>query len=236
MRSIAAFNYKGCDVTFTHFSSSDYIHGFHCRGVFYEQDLLEYIKNTLGDASNTIIIDAGSNVGNHTVFFAKYLDIKQVLSIEANTQIYETLVQNIDLNNIRLLVTPINAICGETDLIPCASHLNSNNNIGGSIVRFGTGEALSRTLDSIYQDLNCTDNVSLIKIDCEGVDFEVLKGASTLIDRFAPLIMIEVFPSDIATKRGIKTNLSDYYEYLRLRGYRLIWHDQSFNYVFAKTK
>jgi len=41
--------------------------------------------------------------------------------------------------------------------------------------------------------LKITKNISVIKIDVEGHEFEVLEGAINTIDRYKPIIYIEVW-------------------------------------------
>jgi hypothetical protein len=38
-------------------------------------------------------------------------------------------------------------------------------------------------------------SIALLKIDCEGFEFEILQGARRLIERHAPLVFLEVHPT-----------------------------------------
>ena len=158
-----------------------------------------------------------------------------VLSIEANPKIYQTLCINVELNDLKDTIKPISAILGSTDGVACQSHFNGNGNAGGSIVEFGRGAEFSCTVDTIYKDYGDMRRVSLLKIDCEGVDFEVLKGARNLLETFKHIVMVEVFPTDIALQRGIRTQLGDYFLFLHELGYKLVWNDAAFNYIFKHS-
>ena len=68
-----------------------------------------------------------------------------------------------------------------------------------------------RTLDSFY-----FDTVDLIKIDVEGHEYRVLKGAKKTIDKCSPTIIIEVNGSD--EKWGKETGAIDY---LKEMGYEV---------------
>ena len=49
------------------------------------------------------------------------------------------------------------------------------------------------TLDNYLSELNIDKNISLIKIDVEGHEWEVLEGSQHTINRHKPIIYIEVW-------------------------------------------
>ena len=83
--------------------ASDFILGkVRSRKSFYEMDLLVHLAGN--GPRGGLAIDVGANIGNHTVFFAKYL-ADQVLSIEACRKIIDVLAINLAKN------TTGNVIC-----------------------------------------------------------------------------------------------------------------------------
>lgn len=60
------------------------------------------------------------------------------------------------------------------------------------------------------------ENICFIKIDVEGMEIEVLKGAYETIQKSKPYIMVESFGEKIETVNGILSNIG--YSYIELPG------------------
>ena len=63
---------------------------------FFEIQDLEFMKQFID--SNTVIIDIGANIGNHSVYFSKFTDAKTIYVIEPIPRAYKLLLANIALN------------------------------------------------------------------------------------------------------------------------------------------
>ena len=72
-------------------------------GSFYELPMLDYIRN---HNIQGIYVDAGSNIGNHAVFFAKYCTDK-VIAIEPVPSNYKILQDNITINQLEERIEPM---------------------------------------------------------------------------------------------------------------------------------
>lgn len=150
-----------------------------------ELDLLDQFI-TFGDT----VLDVGANIGTHTLFFAKKtLPSGQVLAFEPQRHIHQMLCGNIALNalqNVFTFQSAVGAKKGSVTVPALDPHIAYN---------FGTlslgdhqhGDNVPIiTIDSLT--LNRCD---LIKIDVEGAEIEVLKGAKTAIKKFLPIIYVE---------------------------------------------
>ena len=139
----------------------------------------------------SIVVEAGSHVGFHTVYLAH--KCQQVYAFEPQLINYDRLVQNCKLNNIT------NAICFNVALYNKNCKMAVNNITGQHQVNYGIYQACSlvmhenkdgdveaRTLDSF--DI---PKVDFIKTDCETVDLEVLIGGIETIKRCRPTIIFE---------------------------------------------
>jgi FkbM family methyltransferase len=147
---------------------------------FYEQPMLNYIQSQNIDGT---YIDAGSNIGNHAVFFAKYCTDK-VIAIEPVPSNYKILQDNIRNNNLN---DKIEALKYAITLSEGEFSFNEfPDNMGMCAIVPGKG-VKSIKLDS----LDIKDRIGLLKIDCERMDFDVLQSASNLILRDKPHIFIE---------------------------------------------
>ena len=70
---------------------------------YYERDILDEIKKNI--PSNSVILDIGANIGNHTVFFCKECNAKKVYAFEPVSITFEILQKNIAINNLETVVT-----------------------------------------------------------------------------------------------------------------------------------
>jgi len=176
--------------TYTKFyinDEQDRIESFINNNGFYELDLLQDIYNL--NISSGVFVDVGANIGNHTLFFANVMD-KEVVSFEPNTIVTERLKRNIELNEATNKVSVIHSAVLDKKGTGKIEQLIENN-LGASIfIADNDGELKSNTLDEYFTDSN--DAVALIKIDVEGNELKVIKGATKLLEREKPILVIEL--------------------------------------------
>lgn len=150
---------------------------------FYEIKLLEKI-NSLG-VSGTYV-DVGSNIGNHTIYFALFTKANKVISIEVHPKIYEILINNITLNKSDKYY-PLNCGVGDRNNKVLLSDFDVKN-IGMCHLIDKSGDVEVKKLDDILIDI---DDISLIKIDVEGYELKVLHGAKKIINSNKPILILE---------------------------------------------
>lgn len=183
--SVANINYNGNNLTIKGLFDTDHIFR-HLNIVhnFYELRLLEKIKSL--NLKGTYV-DVGANIGNHTVFFSKFCESEKVISIELDSQIYDVLNENV--NDLKLSnVTTLNIGVGEKYKLVKTSDIDKTN-VGMTKIIGEDGDVVVDTLDKILSDVN---DVSLIKIDVEGYEKNVLIGASEIIKKHSPIIITEL--------------------------------------------
>jgi hypothetical protein len=59
------------------------------------------------------------------------------------------------------------------------------------------GKTVSVPLVRLDDDLRSAGAVSLLKIDCEGFEYQVLAGSAELIEKYRPVIFVELHPQQI---------------------------------------
>lgn len=143
----------------------------------------------------TVAIDVGANVGMFTIPLALAVgDSGRVLAIEPWPENVAMLNYNLRLNALRNVVVrdiAASAECGEVLL-----HLGSDPAFHSTttvVKGREAGENLrvpSQTLDAIWEDSG-TPEVSFLKIDTEGGEFEILEGATRLLRTWRPAILLE---------------------------------------------
>ena len=135
----------------------------------------------------TTVLDIGAHIGTHTITLSEAVGPKgQVIAFEPQPKIFRELFMNMAINqlkNISFYWAGVSNQQGTIQLTP----LHPTNE-GGTSLTGGTGESIPLlTIDS----LNLT-NVSLIKIDVEGMENLVLDGATQTILSNHPVIIIEI--------------------------------------------
>lgn len=155
----------------------------------FEIDLLsKFVKE--GDT----VIDAGANIGTHTVPFSRMVGKSgKVFAFEAQPRIEKILAANISLNQCGNVFWDNKAV-GECELTINAADLPDDDkpfNFGAARLQPEEGRETVQVsaipIDSFAQDLN----VSLIKIDVEGMEAEVVRGAAETIKKNRPVLYID---------------------------------------------
>lgn len=149
---------------------------------FYEQWMLTNIKEL--PYRKGVWLDIGAHVGNHTIFFSTQCHADEVWAYEPVKSTFEILKQNVANNpgnTVRLFNCAVGSKKGTCRI------LENKKRSGQSKVTKGKGV----TPMEIVGDIVAT--VALIKIDVEGLEFEVLKGAMPVIERDFPELFVETF-------------------------------------------
>lgn len=152
---------------------------------FYESPLLDAVVSFLEPGD--LVYDVGANVGNHSVYFAAVAGA-QVLSFEPVPEALALLEENRDRNGLqeRITIYPV----GLADTERSASASFRDHNLGASrLHEDAEGELPLATLDGIAELQN--RNPVLMKIDVEGMEEAVIRGARETIARSRPVIVCE---------------------------------------------
>lgn len=169
----------------------------------FELDLLsKFIKP--GDT----VIDVGANIGTHTVAFSHMVGKDgKVFSFEAQPRLEAILAANIQLNNLGNVYWDVKAV-GERGSTVKVQEIPSDDtvcNFGEYALFEGKPSLLVEmiTIDSFTDGLN----PSVIKIDVEGMEVDVLNGARRTIERSKPVLYFEF--DEAADGEAIQKMLED---------------------------
>lgn len=142
-----------------------------------------------------IFVDVGSNQGEYTLFAAKRLTHGRVLAFEPLPSIRNVLNENISLNGFRN-IDVFN--CGLSDREGTVQ-IHEIENVHEGLATFYPGDRISKiafqvqlkSLDNIFETLNL-NRLDFIKIDIEGGELEALKGSRNVIQKYHPVLMVEI--------------------------------------------
>lgn len=190
------------------------------KSEFYENDILKELGNYIPE--NAVIIDIGTNIGNHSIYWATQLKPKQIYAFEPIDTTFKILEKNIALNNLEKIIKPYNiGLSDEKSAAKISKY--SNDNIGGtSITKCSDKKGLSLEVDKL-DNINLPETkIDFIKIDVEGHEILVLKGAEQTLKKYKPLIFIEIFPENFEQVNELLTNY----------GYKIQKRYKYSNYLF----
>jgi FkbM family methyltransferase len=199
---------------------SDFVdQSLYLSGLYEFGDYSEMIRAT---KTGDFAIDVGAHIGAYTLGLAKAVGTNgQVHAFEPNPVTFRRLQRNVELNslgNLRLNQIAVSDSAGE-------AHLNSpteRNTSGATLVSEERVHGLptqtyavhTTTLD-YYVETNGISHIDLLKIDAQGYDLRVLRGAENMIRRWRPRIMIEYDPYWLVRAQSSGSELLDYLRKLR---------------------
>jgi FkbM family methyltransferase len=169
--------------------------GYGGRGVFIFGEAQEHELRLLPSilAKNDVVIDVGANIGTYTMRAAKIVgEDGVVIAVEPFPRMADMNLNNAlsnNFNNIRLRVCCVADKDGHQDFWMKADKPNSFTLLEAE----GSNCFNSRVekIDTIVR-IEGLDRLDFIKIDAEGVENQVLAGAKHAIEKYKPIIQIEV--------------------------------------------
>lgn len=161
-----------------------------------------------------VVVEVGANIGAHTVLLAILAGPKgRVHAFEPQRLVFQMLAGNMAINNLNNVFCYQKAVGNAPGsvLVPVLDCERENNWGGLGLGDWKRGEPVEViTLDGL--NLHACD---FLKIDVEGMELEVLQGATGLIERYRPVIYAE---NDRKVKSG------ELIRFLDSLGYDLYWH------------
>jgi len=178
------------------------------NGIYWEYWMLNYFKKYY--KPNTNMIDLGANIGTSTLLMSEVLSENcKIYSFEPlyNNILYKNVIDN-QLEN-KVEVYPYALGNNEETVVFENINYNIGINYGAvsvkkkplsihslNILDIEDKKNYINELQIVPLDLFEFDNVSLMKIDVEHMEVEVLEGCIDLIQRCKPIIIIESHKSD----------------------------------------
>jgi FkbM family methyltransferase len=194
---IVRFNYEGKDILIKVPDPRDFISfTILSRNTFFDIHDLEALRDKI--PAGGVVIDAGSNIGNHAVYYARICGVSRVYSFEPQEKIYALLQENVALNNAQDVIVPFKYALGDQPSRASAdfqddiviSGKKKQVNYGGLFLKEdSSGSFEVVTLDALL--LPQLERLDFIKMDVQGFEPKVIKGARQVITRFKPVIQIE---------------------------------------------
>jgi FkbM family methyltransferase len=187
-----------------------------------------------------VVLDVGANIGLHSIYFSRLAKDGCVLALEPSLATFGFLTSNVA--NIPNIVA-LNVAASDRGGI--ADFFNTSDNAYSSLIDtqrkavIGVARVPCMRIDDVASALGL-ERIDFVKIDVEGLEFQVLMGMSEVISKHQPVILCEVYKG-----RGSNQRPDETIQFIIEKGYRALVmresglvdyerHDDSyFNYLFV---
>lgn len=162
-----------------------------------------------------VVIDVGANIGCTSILFGELAN--QVISFEPSPTTFNLLQQNIKqsgLENITLLNSALGSNPGVSEITYAESNRSGGFISNKTTITTGhvTEQIEIEKLDNIIHDLNIS-KLDFMKIDVEGFEKEVIEGARDTINKFQPIIVLEL--NHWCLNAFQRITIPDFFDYLQ---------------------
>ena len=147
----------------------------------------DYNFDSIDFKDGDVVIDIGGNIGTVSIYLAKKYPFLKIYAFEPVKQNYENFLKNIELNNINKDIIKVFNLAitkDRRDVILTspfnnsgASNIYNNFRGSGNIILNNDISIKSITFDDIFSNNNIS-KCKLLKIDCEGAEYEILYSAN----------------------------------------------------------
>lgn len=185
-------------------------------GQFYDLEGLQKLQTILPEQS--VIIDVGAHVGNHSLFFHKVCGARQVIAYEPQEQLAATCQQTMIDNNIKEGSVVIhNVACVQMRTPLTVSQVKPENLSATKYAISNDGTVPSVILDKQLRD----QKIDLLKVSANDMNFLVIIGSEQIIRAHKPIIYTQLADLEKASASA----------FLRDLGYRISWQSND-RYIF----
>lgn len=160
------------------------------------------------DLKGQTVYDIGGWEGVFTLFFARAVgDTGFVVTFEPNPDSYSRILENVDLNHFSNVVVRMIALGKESrrdTLVFSAASLGTGS-LNGDIKKdllLGGAKTIQVDVDKLDHQVieHGLSRPDFVKIDVEGLEFDVLVGMSNTIDQCKPKLYIEIHGANVEKK------------------------------------
>lgn len=171
------------------------------------------------------VLDIGTNIGWTALNFARIAKDGRVMGFEPDPYNFDRCASNIALNNFKnIIVFPI-GLGNENRQMEMEIRTPTNRG-GNRIYRNSRNESRMVEVERLddFAPLKECERIDLIKIDVEGYELNVLRGAIHTLKKYKPVLFIELDDNNLKDQGDSAAALI---EFLLKNGYREIHHAET---------
>ncbi len=159
-----------------------------------EKYLLAMLKDyiTSSKTENISFLDIGANSGWCSLFVSKY--IRKIHAFEPNQVARNSFLSNIFLNNIKNIMVHNVGLGDSNEILPFYIDKNFGSTKGSFVKQKDSNYYVDTEIkkgDDIISEYNIK-NVGILRIDAAGYERKILQGFTDTIERFRPLVVIDI--------------------------------------------
>lgn len=175
---------------------------------YYENDYLDFLcdKWHNGEISRvlkgTTLLDIGSNVGNHSLYFILEKGAEFAYIFEPAKDTFEILKKNIEINHLENHTKLYNVGVG-SGKGKASINERKKNTAYTQLSLSDEGDTDVISIDSLI----IKEKIGFVKIDVEGFELEVIKGMKETLRRDKPIMMIEIWKKNLSEVTSILSSI-----------------------------
>lgn len=178
--------------------------------------MTDYIKEGM------TVLDIGANIGYYSIIYSKLVGEKgRIYSFEPTKSTYDKLLKNIQINKCKNII-PLNYALSNVNEKRKFYHAEAHdrNAFAPEIENAEHEEVECKVLDEFIRDNNL--HVDFLKIDVEGSELLVFKGASRFLDYYNGPIYCEFNTPKI---NNLGYTLKDLVSFIKEKGFNIYTYD-----------
>lgn len=181
------------------------------------------LYNSLYNIKN--IIDVGANFGYHSLLFARECS-ENVYSFEPQIQNFELLKENVKINGIKNIILHDYA-CGDENcfikmpIFDCDYTIN----MADITPNLNIDNKYSISKSIILDEYNFSHKIDLIKLDVQGWEKKVLMGATNLLKKHKPILIVEF---EYFQLKKTNTTCKELFDFIREQDYYIFYLEYTY--------
>tara|TARA_B100001093_G_scaffold185108_3_gene177924 strand:- start:19438 stop:20139 length:702 start_codon:yes stop_codon:yes gene_type:complete len=199
------------------------------RGSVYEPFTIEFIQKNFNNQS---IVTAGTYIGD---FLPAFKDINKVYAFEPveENYIYANINKKVNyLNNVILENMCLSNVSEQKNMITCVNGVLCG---GGSKIIQNEQKSSNNIIEKVKsveldKYLDKSIPISIIQLDVEGHETEVLEGGMQTIEKYKPIIIVETKPTKLTEDKLL--NMGYNYHAVELHDNKILYIEGKHNLQF----
>ncbi|MEI0748988.1 FkbM family methyltransferase [Brachyspira pulli] len=186
--------------------------------VFYYECGLVYVPSNIKERfKNSIAIDGGAFIGDSSIMLLEEYGFSTIHAFEPVDSTFNTFSKTISKYNLNEKIIPHKYGLSNTK---STEYIFSQENWSGSFIsdKYPGNEEIKMV--SLDDYIGSDKDISLIKLDIEGLEEKALRGAENIIRKFKPVLLISCYHDHVDLGQMFK--IKKYIESLNL-GYKIIY-------------
>ena len=141
------------------------------REIFLEQPYVGHFRLP----ANPVVVDIGGYIGDFSLYAAKCLGARRVVVYEPTAENFEILLQNVANNGYADRITAVNKAVSDSDQVMLNVQIKDSEEV--HVSAYWYPEAKQRAIPSVtlaeLLETHALDQVDLLKVDCEGGEYDI---------------------------------------------------------------